>query len=100
MKKTLQAIESDPAAAKMRKAMSQGKNVDKETGVNVKLRRTGPGLAKMRRFHGLLREILEHEYGEGDKVRVPRTLTVWRTRRACRTRMHGPHIAGRLIGAF
>jgi len=68
MKKTLSALGEDQvAAAKVRAKMSQGANVDKETGVNVKLRRTGPGLEKMRRFHRTLRDLLAAEFGEGDR---------------------------------
>ena len=65
MKKTLQAIDGDGAhAAKIRRDMQHGANVDKETGVNVKLRRTGPGLMKMRRFHEMLRELIRAEFGD------------------------------------
>jgi len=68
MKKTLSALGEDQVtAAKVRAKMSQGANVDKETGVNVKLRRTGPGLEKMRRFHRTLRDLLAAEFGEGDR---------------------------------
>lgn len=68
MKQTLSALGEDTVnAAKVRKAMKEGANVDKETGTNVKLRRTGPGLEKMRRFHRTLRELLQAEFGEGDK---------------------------------
>lgn len=69
MKKTVSALDSDANAAKVRREMAQGgsANIDKELGYNVKLRRTGPGLAKMRRFHSLLREILMAEFGEGQK---------------------------------
>ena len=64
MKKTLSAMDDGGAAAKVNFAMQHGANVDKETGVNVKLRRTGPGLAKMRRFHEMLRKLLESEFGD------------------------------------
>ena len=60
MKKTTQAIESDSHAAKVRYEMSQGGKgkLDKETGENVRLRRTGPGLEKMRKAHRTLRNLL------------------------------------------
>ena len=50
MKNTISALESDAVAAKVRREMKEGgsANIDKELGINVKLRRTGPGLAKMR----------------------------------------------------
>jgi hypothetical protein len=69
MKNTISALESDAVAAKVRREMKEGgsANIDKELGINVKLRRTGPGLAKMRRFHATLREILSAEFGEGEK---------------------------------
>jgi len=68
MKKTLSALGEDTInAAKVRARMKEGANVDKETGTNVKLRRTGPGLEKMRRFHRTLRELLAAEFGEGDR---------------------------------
>lgn len=65
MKKTLQA---DPTAdvqgAKIRYQMSQGGkgHLDKETGDNVRLRRTGPGLEKMRKAHRTLRNIILTRY--------------------------------------
>ena len=59
MKNTLQAVENDAAGAKMRYQMSQGGKgkLDKETGENVRLRRTGPGLEKMRKAHRTLRNV-------------------------------------------
>jgi len=69
MKQTLSALESNEVQTKNRKVMLEGGegNLDKELGINVKLRRTGPGLAKMRRFHQMLREILAVEFGDGQK---------------------------------
>ena len=45
--------------------MSQGgsKHLDKETGENVRLRRTGPGLEKLRKAHRTLRNIILTRYG-------------------------------------
>ena len=37
--------------------------IDKETGVNVRLRRTGPGLEKLRKAHRTLRNIIMMRYG-------------------------------------
>ena len=60
MKQTLQAVESTAHEAKVRYEMSQGGKgkLDKETGENVRLRRTGPGLEKMRKAHRTLRNII------------------------------------------
>jgi hypothetical protein len=60
-----QAVEEDNAAAKMRKEMLEGGalKIDKETGVNVRLRRTGPGLEKLRKAHRTLRGIILSRYG-------------------------------------
>ena len=65
MKQTLQAVESDSHGAKVRYEMSQGGKgkLDKETGDNVRLRRTGPGLTKMRKAHTTLRNIIITRYG-------------------------------------
>lgn len=65
MKKTLQAVEGNAHAAKVRYEMSQGGKgkLDKETGENVKLRRTGPGLEKMRKAHRTLRNIILTRFG-------------------------------------
>ena len=65
MKKTLSAVETDGSyAAKMRYKMQHGgdKSIDKETGENVRLRRTGPGLAKMRKAHKTLRTLILQRY--------------------------------------
>jgi len=68
MKKTVSALDDSAMAAKAARVMAQGStNVDKELGYNTKLRKTGPGLAKMRRFHATLRDILMAEFGEGEK---------------------------------
>ena len=55
-----QAVESTAHEAKVRYEMSQGgkTKLDKETGENVRLRRTGPGLEKMRKAHRTLRNII------------------------------------------
>ena len=65
MKKTLQAVENDAFGAKMRYQAQQGGKgkLDKETGDNVRLRRTGPGLAKMRKAHTTLRNLVIAKYG-------------------------------------
>ena len=65
MKQTLQAVESTAHEAKVRYEMSQGGKgkLDKETGENVRLRRTGPGLEKMRKAHRTLRNIILTRYG-------------------------------------
>ena len=65
MKQTLQAVEGDAHGAKVRYEMSQGgsKRLDKETGENVRLRRTGPGLEKLRKAHRTLRNIILTRYG-------------------------------------
>ena len=49
----------------MRKEMLEGgaRQIDKETGVNVRLRRTGPGLEKLRKAHRTLRSIILARYG-------------------------------------
>ena len=59
----------------MRFKMSQGKNIDKETGTNVKLRRTGPGLEKMRKLHALLLSKLDAEFSL-DKEGIKRMFKV------------------------
>jgi hypothetical protein len=60
-----QAVESTAHEAKVRYEMSQGgkTKLDKETGENVRLRRTGPGLEKMRKAHRTLRNIILTRYG-------------------------------------
>jgi len=65
MKQTVQAVEGDAHGAKVRYEMSQGgsKHLDKETGENVRLRRTGPGLEKLRKAHRTLRNIILTRYG-------------------------------------
>jgi len=65
MKQTVQAVDTDAHAAKVRYQASQGGKgkLDKETGENVKLRRTGPGLEKMRKAHRTLRNIIITRYG-------------------------------------
>ena len=65
MKKTLSAVEGGAHAAKVRYEASQGGKgkLDKETGENVRLRRTGPGLEKMRKAHRTLRNIILTRYG-------------------------------------
>jgi len=65
LKQTLQAVESTAHEAKVRYEMSQGgkTKLDKETGENVRLRRTGPGLEKMRKAHRTLRNIILTRYG-------------------------------------
>jgi Ca2+-binding EF-hand superfamily protein len=65
MKKTVQAIETDGFGNKIRYEAAQGgkKAIDKETGDNVRLRRTGPGLEKMRRAHRTIRTMLLERYG-------------------------------------
>jgi len=63
MKQTLQAV-GDAHAAKVRYTMAQGGKgkLDKETGENVRLRRTGPGLEKMKKAHRTLRSIILNRY--------------------------------------
>ena len=65
MKQTLQAAGDDTHAAKVRYQMAQGGKgkLDKETGENVRLRRTGPGLEKMRKAHKTLRNLILTRYG-------------------------------------
>ena len=65
MKNTVQAVESNAHAAKVRYEASQGGKgkLDKETGENVRLRRTGPGLEKLRKAHKTLRNIILTRYG-------------------------------------
>ena len=65
MKNTLSAVEDGGAhAAKVRYQMAQGGKgkLDKETGENVRLRRTGPGLEKMRKAHRTLRNLILNRY--------------------------------------
>jgi len=64
MKNTLQAVENDGYGAKVRRDMLAGgqANLDKETGENVRLRRTGPGMQKMRKAHQTLRKIILNQY--------------------------------------
>ena len=66
MKQTVQAVDGSAHAAKIRYQASQGgkKHLDKETGENVRLRRTGPGLEKMRKAHRTLRNIILQRYGD------------------------------------
>jgi len=63
MKQTVQA-DGDAAAARNRKNMLEGgaTKLDKETGENVRLRRTGPGLEKMRKAHKTLRNLILQRY--------------------------------------
>ena len=65
MKNTVQAVESNAHAAKVRYEASQGGKgkLDKETGENVRLRRTGPGLEKMRKAHKTLRNLILTRFG-------------------------------------
>ena len=54
-------VETDGSyAAKMRYKMQHGgkQSIDKETGDNVRLRRTGPGLEKLRKAHKTLRNLI------------------------------------------
>ena len=68
MKNTISALDSEQVIRKATRVAAEGSaNVDKELGYNTKLRRTGPGLPKLRRFHAVLRGILENEFGFGDK---------------------------------
>ena len=59
MKNTLSAT-GDAGNVDNRYNMLMGgkKNLDKETGDNVRVRRAGPGLAKMRKAHKTLRSII------------------------------------------
>ena len=59
LKNTLSAT-ADPGNVENRYNMLMGgkKNLDKETGDNVRVRRAGPGLAKMRKAHKTLRSII------------------------------------------
>jgi len=65
MKQTLQAAGSAVNAAKMRRMMADG-NANRMTNVisdeNVKLRRTGPGLDKIRKAHATLRKAILARY--------------------------------------
>jgi len=63
MKQTLSAAD-DASGAKNRKLAQEGGKgkIDKETGENVRLRRTGPGLEKMRKAHRTLRNLILQRY--------------------------------------
>jgi len=65
MKQTVQAVDTDGFGAKIRyQAQMVGKaKLDKETGGNHRLRRTGPGLEKMRTAHQTLRNLILTRYG-------------------------------------
>ena len=64
LKNTLSAT-GDTGNVENRYNMLMGgkKNLDKETGDNVRVRRAGPGLAKMRKAHKTLRSIILQRYG-------------------------------------
>lgn len=65
MKQTVQAVDTDGFGAKIRyEAQMGGKaKLDKETGENHRVRRTGPGLEKMRKAHRTLRNLILNRYG-------------------------------------
>jgi len=65
MKQTVQAVDTDGFGAKIRyEAQMGGKaKLDKETGENHRVRRTGPGLEKMRKAHRTLRNFILNRYG-------------------------------------
>jgi len=64
MKKTLSATGDDAQVKSNYVAQQGGKGkIDKETGDNVRLRRTGPSLDKIRRAHTTLRNAILARYG-------------------------------------